>query len=410
MGPGPNLFSDSFNNALVDPRGRLNLRITNLSGKWQCAEIVCQRSFGYGTYVFEIESPLSMNQNVVLGLFTWTDDCLAGLHNEMDVEFSKWGVVGDSNNAQFVVQPSDDAGHLVRFKAASTPSSHSFTWTSDRISFQSLAGSYTSTPESTNVLYQWSFSQADAIPNPVSETPRMNLWLIGGTPPSDGKEVEVIVSSFRFVPLTPLKLEISLARPDVLLTWPSAFSDAVLLQADTVVGPWTQAGGARVTEGDKKELRFSLLAPRDSISCETEPVKMAKPALTICFTSSLSCGDAATKRQWQHLCQRGFSMQLCHRPGPATGGVQRAGLCQPCSVGVGAEPAGPLRDKFLLAFSFAGEQRDLVRGIAEAVEKEVGRGKVFFDEWFAYYLAGVDADLKPQEIYGQRSELAVVWV
>lgn len=67
-------------------------------------------------------------------------------------------------------------------------------------------------------------------------------------------------------------------------------------------------------------------------------------------------------------------------------------------------------DKFLVAFSFAGEQRDLVRAIAEAVEQELGRGTVFLDEWFEPYLAGDGADLKLQEIYAGRCALAVVCV
>jgi hypothetical protein len=67
-------------------------------------------------------------------------------------------------------------------------------------------------------------------------------------------------------------------------------------------------------------------------------------------------------------------------------------------------------DKFLVAFSFAGEQRDFVRGIAEAVEKELGSETVFFDEWFEFFIAGANADLKLQEIYGQRCELAVFCV
>src|SRR4051794_3032386 len=67
-------------------------------------------------------------------------------------------------------------------------------------------------------------------------------------------------------------------------------------------------------------------------------------------------------------------------------------------------------DKFLVAFSLAGEQRDLVRAIAEAVEKTLGSSKVFLDEWYEYYIAGHDAELKLQEIYGERCELAVVCV
>jgi hypothetical protein len=72
--------------------------------------------------------------------------------------------------------------------------------------------------------------------------------------------------------------------------------------------------------------------------------------------------------------------------------------------------ARELPEKFLVAFSFAGEQRDLVRAIAEAVETKIGTNNVFFDEWFLHYLAGQDADLKLQKIYGEQCELAVVCV
>ena len=72
-------------------------------------------------------------------------------------------------------------------------------------------------------------------------------------------------------------------------------------------------------------------------------------------------------------------------------------------------PARPVPEKFLVAFSFAGEQRDLVGAIAKSVEKQLGLGNVFFDEWFEAYLAGDDADLKLQKIY-KKSELAVVCV
>ena len=67
-------------------------------------------------------------------------------------------------------------------------------------------------------------------------------------------------------------------------------------------------------------------------------------------------------------------------------------------------------ETFLVAFSFAGEQRELVRSIAEAVEERLGRGSVFLDEWFEYYIAGSDADTRLQEIYGQKAELVVVSV
>jgi hypothetical protein len=67
-------------------------------------------------------------------------------------------------------------------------------------------------------------------------------------------------------------------------------------------------------------------------------------------------------------------------------------------------------ERFHVAFSFAGEQRVLVRAIAEAVEKLIGMNNVFLDEWFEYLIAGHDADLRLQEIYGTQCDLVVVCV
>ncbi len=42
-------------------------------------------------------------------------------------------------------------------------------------------------------------------------------------------------------------------------------------------------------------------------------------------------------------------------------------------------PARPLPDRFKVAFSFAGEQRELVHAVAGAVEARLGVGSVFYD-------------------------------
>ena len=79
-------------------------------------------------------------------------------------------------------------------------------------------------------------------------------------------------------------------------------------------------------------------------------------------------------------------------------------------IAISSTTSRKVPDKFLVAFSLAGEQRELVRAIAEAVEKKIGFGKVFLDEWFEFYIAGDDADIWLQEIYGEKCELAVVCV
>src|SRR3954468_22467834 len=67
-------------------------------------------------------------------------------------------------------------------------------------------------------------------------------------------------------------------------------------------------------------------------------------------------------------------------------------------------------DEFLVAFSFAGEQRELVEPVASAVEDLLGHGTVFYDDWFEHYIGGHDADIRLQDIYWKRSVLVVVCV
>jgi hypothetical protein len=106
VGPGPNWFSDSNDNVRVDESGRLHMKITWNGDYWKCAEIVSKESFGYGTYSFTLESdPATLNKNIVLGLFTWSDQPEYA-HREIDIEFSRWEKP-DNNNAQFVIQPWD---------------------------------------------------------------------------------------------------------------------------------------------------------------------------------------------------------------------------------------------------------------------------------------------------------------
>ena len=201
VGPGPNYFSDSTNNVWLDAQGQLHLRITNRSNQWQCAEIVSARTFGYGSYRFEIASRVdNLNPNVVLGLFTWSDDP-AYTHREIDIECSRWGNATDPNNAQDVVQPYAAPGHLVRFAipAGVTNSTHSFTWQTNQVNFQSQRGSFSPNPNPTNVISTWSY--ALDVPQTGDENIRMNLWLFNRMAPTDNQEVEAVIKSFNFVPL-----------------------------------------------------------------------------------------------------------------------------------------------------------------------------------------------------------------
>lgn len=196
VGPGPNYFSDNSDNVAVDAQGRLHLRITKREGRWNCAEIVSQRSFGYGTYTFYLETAVDqLDPRVVLGLFTWSD-APAFAHREIDVEVSRWGQI-ENQNGQFVVQPYTHPENIVRFeipKALSTI--HSFAWSPESVFCQSMTHDPRS--KSSAVIYRHTFTQG--IPKAGDENARINLWLLAGGP-AKAEETEVIISKFEFLPL-----------------------------------------------------------------------------------------------------------------------------------------------------------------------------------------------------------------
>lgn len=201
VGPGPNYFGET--NVWVDTQGRLHLKLTHQDDRWIGAEIISRRSFGFGTYRFYLDTPLSqLDPNAVLGLFTYSDDP-AFAHREIDVECSRWSKAEDSNNAQFAVQPSERRQHRVRFPVQPDlpATTYSFGWQSNSVAFTCLSG-HARTPSATNaVIREWTFS-GNGTPQPGDETVRLNLWLFRGRPPAELKEVEVVISKFEFEPLT----------------------------------------------------------------------------------------------------------------------------------------------------------------------------------------------------------------
>jgi hypothetical protein len=199
VGPGPNFFSDSSDNVWVDGQGRLHMRTTWEKDHWECAEIVSNESFGYGEYAFTLASnPESLDEEVVLGLFTW-DDQSDYYHREIDIEFSRWE--NQTNvDAQYVLQPWDFPNHIYRFDVISNgrTTTHSFRWEPDQIAFRSYLGAYAVTPDPGNAIQSWDYTGSD-IPPPGNENARINLWLVNGRPPANGKGAEIVLEQFRYI-------------------------------------------------------------------------------------------------------------------------------------------------------------------------------------------------------------------
>jgi hypothetical protein len=206
VGPGPNYFSNSAESVWVDERGQLHLKLIRKDGRWYCAEVVTRESLGYGSYQFKISSRTEiLDKYVVLGLFTWDTTAPQFNYREIDIELSKWGEDADLN-AQFVVQPWDRSGHRHRFAIdpQADTSTHIFVWSPKHVEFLSFLGG-TQSPDSNNIVAQWSYTSTGIPPAGSNTNTRVNLWLIGGHPPSNGKEIEVVISSFDFIPQAPTK-------------------------------------------------------------------------------------------------------------------------------------------------------------------------------------------------------------
>jgi hypothetical protein len=198
VGPGPNYFSDAWEDVWVDENDRLHLKIVHRDGNWYATEVFTKVPFGYGKYVFYLASGVDqLDKNVVLGLFTWETVSPPGYHNrEIDIEFAKWGVEG-GDNAQYVVQPCGPRSFPWGLSGAD--STHGFDWQPRRVYFQSFEGHQAFPVPNADAIQSWEYVGSCIPPEGVGNA-RINLWLTGGNPPSDGKEVEVIIERFDFLP------------------------------------------------------------------------------------------------------------------------------------------------------------------------------------------------------------------
>lgn len=192
VGPGPCVFAKA--NVSV-ASGALHLKVQkSAAGAWTCAEVIGPKSYGYGTYTFTVNSRVdSLDPNVVLGLFTWSDKAPYA-HREIDIEFARWANAADPTNGQYVVQPYGSVNHLKRFaQDALTASVQQFTWRAGSISWKTVD------PATGSTVASYAYTGTD-VPIPGDERVHLNLWLFNGAAPTNGAAVDVAVSAFSYTP------------------------------------------------------------------------------------------------------------------------------------------------------------------------------------------------------------------
>ena len=200
-GPGPNHWDE--HNVQLDSNGFLHLKLTHHDGKWYCAELNTVRKFKFGTYQFWIAGPIdTFDQNVVLGLFNYPESDVGpdGTH-EMDIEFSRWrnphANMGNYTVYPTMVHTKEGATTFPFTLRKDTLSTHRLIWSSTSILFQSLHGLR---DDNADIFQSWLYKPVDPAKH-ISQSPmpvHINLWCCDGKPPKDGKEVEIVIRSFKF--------------------------------------------------------------------------------------------------------------------------------------------------------------------------------------------------------------------
>jgi hypothetical protein len=193
IGPGPNYWNSK--NVWVDDTGRLHLKLRKEGDKWTCAEIYSEDLFDFGTYQFWIEGTIDqLDKNVVLGLFTYSGK---DGFDEIDIEFARWGI-SLAPNVNYNVWPAQGSikktWSATKYLSLTTQSTQRFIRTPDSVSFQTLSGFRDDNNEELFAITCTDNELVSKIPMHV----HLNLWLFKGKEPTDKKEIEVIVHSFKY--------------------------------------------------------------------------------------------------------------------------------------------------------------------------------------------------------------------
>lgn len=192
-GGEPNAYAPD--NAWVDAKGYLHLRMQQRNGEWTCAEVSMTRSLGYGSYIFVVQDTGHLSPSGVLGLYTIDDLRTDDVRAELDIELSRWGNPA-SKNAQFVVQPFYVPENVARFMAPPGVLTHMFRWESGRASFKTVRGSGLSSGAPTVSEHVFT----SGIPIPANESAHIDLYDFRHARNSSQQPVEVVIEKFEFLP------------------------------------------------------------------------------------------------------------------------------------------------------------------------------------------------------------------
>jgi hypothetical protein len=186
----------SGDNAWTDSTGALHLRISKTSDGWSCAEVVLNRSLGYGTYVLVVRDISHLEPAAVLSMTTFDEWGGEQYYREMDVEVSRWGDASDKYNAQYVVEPYYRPGNVYQFVAPPGILTYSMQWESGRTRFTTVRGN--APGPGGLVISQHEFTSG--IPSPGQERLQLFFYVVDSDKNPLQHDNEVVLERFAYLP------------------------------------------------------------------------------------------------------------------------------------------------------------------------------------------------------------------
>lgn len=213
MGAGPNYYSDEPNHVFVDSNGFFHLSIINQAGNWYCTELIANENLGEGTYAVTLQSHIDLDPHHILGFFIYDLPAENGRPKEFDVELSKWGKTSNDKLGQFVCQPWYHRGNRSRFDIDTNDIiTCQFTWSQSGFYCLSYRNDFP-LDDANNIIKEWCYTGTDIFQTGF-ENFRINFYLMDGQAPLNGRNNEIIVKDFKYLPACELALPVVLSQPN----------------------------------------------------------------------------------------------------------------------------------------------------------------------------------------------------
>lgn len=200
---GPNNWNSS--NVWVDAYQRLHLKLSHspTTGGWTSAELYTKVKFSFGTFRWFVQGAIDrFDPNVVLGLFTYGG---VDFTNEIDIEVAKWGQTNpQASNYFYTIYPyalgvAKPTSSGTRLSLQGTYTTHQFIWLPRSVALQ-IQGGFITTSQTKHLIFSYTTPANFSCATPYASAPlHMNLWSHKGKPPTDGKEVEIIIHNFQYI-------------------------------------------------------------------------------------------------------------------------------------------------------------------------------------------------------------------